>query len=206
MSKVAIVGDPSGTGTFTISAPNGNTDRTLVLPDEAGTVLTTAGVPASAMPAGSVLQVVQGIKTDTASFNNGSWQNTFLSVSITPSSSSNKILVMFSGQFSSAANSYQIYTRIVRNGTAIGVGDLVGSRPQATSVSTRINDANSFQSSYGFFLDAPASTSSLTYHLEIRAQSNAGTIYINRTSSGDSNNNDSTPRAASTITVMEVAG
>jgi hypothetical protein len=41
MSKVAIVGDPSGTGTFTISAPNGNTDRTLVLPDEAGTVLTT---------------------------------------------------------------------------------------------------------------------------------------------------------------------
>ena len=52
MSKVAIVGDPSGTGTFTISAPNGNTDRTLVLPDEAGTVLTSAsdvaqkGVPA----------------------------------------------------------------------------------------------------------------------------------------------------------------
>ena len=27
MSKVSIVGDPSGTGTFTISAPNGNTDR-----------------------------------------------------------------------------------------------------------------------------------------------------------------------------------
>ena len=53
MSKVAIVGDASGTGTFTISAPNGNTDRTLVLPDEAGTVLTSAspvvypkGVPA----------------------------------------------------------------------------------------------------------------------------------------------------------------
>ena len=44
MSKVAIVGDPSGTGTFTISAPNGNTDRTLVLPDEAGTVL-TSGTP-----------------------------------------------------------------------------------------------------------------------------------------------------------------
>ena len=59
MSKVAIAGDPSGTGTFTISAPNGNTDRTLVLPDEAGTVLTTAGVPASAMPAGSVIQFNQ---------------------------------------------------------------------------------------------------------------------------------------------------
>ena len=42
MSKVVIAGDASGTGTFTISAPNGNTDRTLVLPDETGTVLTSA--------------------------------------------------------------------------------------------------------------------------------------------------------------------
>ena len=43
MSKVVIAGDASGTGTFTISAPNGNTDRTLVLPDEDGTVLTSGG-------------------------------------------------------------------------------------------------------------------------------------------------------------------
>ena len=57
MSKVVIAGDASGTGTFTISAPNGNTDRTLVLPDEAGTVLTSAsnlagvaGVPNNATP------------------------------------------------------------------------------------------------------------------------------------------------------------
>ena len=53
MSKVVIAGDASGTGTFTISAPNGNTDRTLVLPDEAGTIITSGsptvlpkGVPA----------------------------------------------------------------------------------------------------------------------------------------------------------------
>lgn len=43
MSKVAIQGNASGTGTFTIAAPNSNTDRTLTLPDEAGTVLTSAG-------------------------------------------------------------------------------------------------------------------------------------------------------------------
>ena len=40
MSKVTIAGDINGTGVFTIAAPNGNTNRTLVLPDEAGTVLT----------------------------------------------------------------------------------------------------------------------------------------------------------------------
>ena len=42
MSKVKIEGNASGTGTFTIAAPNSNTDRTLTLPDEAGTVLTSA--------------------------------------------------------------------------------------------------------------------------------------------------------------------
>jgi len=48
MSKVAIQGNASGTGTFTIAAPNSNTDRTLTLPDEAGTVLTSASdIPSS---------------------------------------------------------------------------------------------------------------------------------------------------------------
>jgi len=38
MSRVVIQGDASGTGDFTIAAPNSNTDRTLTLPDAAGTV------------------------------------------------------------------------------------------------------------------------------------------------------------------------
>ena len=43
MSKVAITGNASGTGVFTVASPNSNTDRTLTLPDESGTVLTTTG-------------------------------------------------------------------------------------------------------------------------------------------------------------------
>lgn len=53
MSNVKIQGNVSGTGSLTIAAPNTNTDRTLTLPDESGTVLTSAspvvaqkGVPA----------------------------------------------------------------------------------------------------------------------------------------------------------------
>ena len=53
MSKIALSGSPTGTGVFTIESPSSNTSRTLVLPDEAGTVLTSAspvvlpkGVPA----------------------------------------------------------------------------------------------------------------------------------------------------------------
>jgi len=54
MSKVAIAGDPLGTGTFTIQSPNSNTDRTLVLPDEAGTVMTSATQLAAANLTGNV--------------------------------------------------------------------------------------------------------------------------------------------------------
>lgn len=38
MSKIALSGNASGTGTLTISAPNTSTDRTLTLPDATGTV------------------------------------------------------------------------------------------------------------------------------------------------------------------------
>jgi hypothetical protein len=46
MSKVAISGNASGTGVFTIASPNSNTDRTLNLPDASGTVVVTGTTPA----------------------------------------------------------------------------------------------------------------------------------------------------------------
>jgi hypothetical protein len=79
MSKVAIKGAATGTGVFTLESPATNTDRTLVLPDEAGTVLTTAGVPASAMPAGySDLRCVANTNAATtmttlATYYKGAW-------------------------------------------------------------------------------------------------------------------------------------
>lgn len=47
MSKISLTPNASGTGTFTIASPNGNTDRNINLPDSNGTILTTAtpGVP-----------------------------------------------------------------------------------------------------------------------------------------------------------------
>ena len=39
MSKITLSGNPSGSGNFTIAAPNGNTDRTLTLPDATGTLI-----------------------------------------------------------------------------------------------------------------------------------------------------------------------
>ena len=49
MTKIAISPNVSGTGTFTIAAPNSNTDRTLTLPDAGGEIITTSGL-ADAIP------------------------------------------------------------------------------------------------------------------------------------------------------------
>ena len=45
MSKIAIEGNASGTGTLTIAAPNTNTNRTLNLPDAAGTFVVSGTTP-----------------------------------------------------------------------------------------------------------------------------------------------------------------
>jgi hypothetical protein len=68
MSRVVIQGDASGTGNFTIAAPNSNTDRTLTLPDEAGTVLTTAtaGVPVNGPAFRAYRGTDQSISNNTA--------------------------------------------------------------------------------------------------------------------------------------------
>jgi hypothetical protein len=163
----------------------------------------------AAMPAGSVLQVVSTAKTDTASISHakGVWTDIpTLSVSITPTSSSSKILVM--GQIMVNTNGYPGYSgaRILRGATPIGVGDTAGSR---ASVSTSfLIDAGgaAAMATYPFiFLDSPSTTSSTTYKIQVQQYTSSGTAttYINRTS-GDSDD-VAYVRGISTITLMEIA-
>jgi hypothetical protein len=53
LSKVAIEGNASGTGTLTIAAPNTNTNRTLNLPDASGTMVITGGAQTIEFAAGT---------------------------------------------------------------------------------------------------------------------------------------------------------
>jgi hypothetical protein len=68
MSKVALSGNASGTGTFTIASPNGNTDRVLTLPDATGTILTTAtaGVPVNGPAFNAFTAVTKAVATNVA--------------------------------------------------------------------------------------------------------------------------------------------
>jgi hypothetical protein len=62
MSKIALSPNAAGTGTFTIAAPNSNTNRTLTLPDLAGTVLTDV----SSLPAANLTGDVAAARITTA--------------------------------------------------------------------------------------------------------------------------------------------
>jgi len=207
MSKVTIQGDASGTGIFTITSPNSNTDRTLVLPDEAGTVLTTAGVPASAMPAGSVLQVVSVTKTDTFTTTSTSYTTiTGMTVTVTPSSVSNKVLVSFNlnAGVAGAAGAIRIY----RNETAIAIGNAI-SEPADNRMTVNVynggDDSNSTPNFCMSVLDTPNTTSATTYTLRAGCVQGGGIIVVNDQTSQVRNQNYSAT-TASTITAMEIAG
>ena len=159
-------------------------------------IVPRGGLPAGA--SGGIIQVVQAVKTDTASHDTTTWTDiSGLSVTITPQSASNKVLVSFSGTGSTVNMGF---VRIMRGSTVLAVGDSSGSRVPCTCQFHRSGDSN-YAESFGFtYLDSPSTTSSTTYKLQWRDEN--GTIYLNRTA--DDQNSSAGPRAASVITVMEV--
>ena len=158
-------------------------------------------------PSGKVLQVVQTIKTDTFSSSSTSLVDiTGLSVSITPTSASSKVFVMYSveiGQYSGDAN---VTLQLLRSGTAIYRGDQVGSSRKRGSTQTGPSGVeNSVQSLTGMFLDSPSTTSATTYKIQGMVNNNA-TYQVNIDYGGPSNDNGNRTVSVSQITVMEIAG
>jgi hypothetical protein len=167
------------------------------------TIANTAGVTNQ-----RVLQVVSATKSDTQSTSLQAWVDvTGLSVSITPTNTSSKILVIVAVQ-GSGSNRYSAI-RVARNGSAVGVGDTAGSRTSVLSgfgldPDSGTNYIHVLYNAGGSFLDSPASTASQTYKVQFGAANSAVTTYINRTKNDDDGNY--ALRGISTITVMEIAG
>ena len=160
MSLVKVSGNAGGTGTLTIAAPNTNSDYTLTLPQNTGTLLSTKS-------AGTVLQVLQSVKSNVFSTSTtGSWVDvTDVAVTITPSSTSNKIFVSFNVVFAPADTGG---FRIVRDSTPIGVGDSLGSNTyQATSGGIAVINGDKSAPTSGMYLDSPATTSATTYKVQV---------------------------------------
>jgi hypothetical protein len=174
-----------------------------------GQVLTSTGAgspPAfeAAAAGGKLLQVVSTTKTDTFTSSSTSWTDiTGLSATITPSSTSSKILISVttSGSVNAGGN---IFFALARGGSQIALGDTSGSRTRCTThwwvydsvyyqhLSTSVTATN---------LDSPATTSAVTYSMQLIAQSGV-TGYVNR--SANDSNSVTKGRGSSTITVMEI--
>ena len=152
---------------------------------------------------GKVLQVLQVFKDDVFSTTSTSYVDiTGMSVSITPSSASNKILVfVFLGNLVSDGSTP--FVKLFRGATEIGSGSGANGILGQTYSGGASEGEHYFGNvpSLGCVLDSPATTSSTTYKIQIKNYS-AGTSYINR------NISDVTAysgRTASSITVMEIA-
>ena len=156
---------------------------------------------------GSIGQIVQTVKTDTFSTASTTFTAlTGLSVAITPTATSSKILIKTSISFGGDANTYG-FGKLLRASTDILVGDAgSGSQIRATfPMMTADGDAAAevfkvFNSGTEF-LDSPSSTSELTYSIHVSTFTSKN-LFINR----PSNNTDAgyIGRFASTITAMEV--
>ena len=148
---------------------------------------------------GKVLQVLQVTKTDTFTTSSGTFVDiTGLSVAITPSSSSNKILVTACVNLGNSGDKVDVI--LVRDSTPIAVGDAASNRLRLTFGGTRgVADNHSESVTY---LDEPATASEVTYKLQM-LKSAGGTPYLNRTFTDT--DTDAFGRYISTITVMEVA-
>ena len=156
---------------------------------------------------GKVLQVVSTNKIDTFSSSSTSYTDvTGLSVSITPSSASNKILVLVNFNASVTATDYWYAYQILRGATAIHIGDTASSRTVAsvgTALLTASGSSNVIDNFSINYLDSPSTTSATTYKLQGKVQSGQSFV-INRS---DSDTDASYGlRTASSITVMEIAG
>jgi hypothetical protein len=157
---------------------------------------------------GHVIQVVQAVKTDVQSFTSVTYTDvTGLSASITPSSTSNKILVLMHMHHGSDTGIGGF--RLVRGATPIHVGDASGSCTQATGgLGYGVSADNNSAYYAGLvsavqYLDSPSTTSSTTYKVQIM-DANGGNTYVNR--AGYDSNNSASMRGTSSITLMEIAG
>ena len=153
---------------------------------------------------GKVLQVVStNITAITASTTTQSFLDiSGFSVAITPSSASNKVLVLATFNVGSTSTSGNNYIRLVRDSTAINIGDANGSNARASWYQRGVNTNTMYAGSINF-LDSPATTSSTTYKLQWYR--NDGTFYLNRPGAFAGASESEGATATSTITVMEIA-
>ena len=163
----------------------------ITLNGTTGITFPVAAATGSALQAssGRVLQVVSTTKSDVFTTTSASYVDvTGLSASITPSSSSSKVLIIANLSYSASSGRDAAF-QILRGSTVIPTG-VTGSVLNGAYTLSMFSVAQSY-------LDSPATTSATTYKIQVYVS--ADTIYVNRRAL------DTTFTGQSTITLMEIA-
>ena len=200
-TAIVVSGDTTGNlelktqaGANTITVPNSTGNMVL---DSATQTLTNKSIAATQLtgtiavarlPAGSVLQVVSATINSENSTSSTSFVSTGLSVSITPTSSNSKVLVLVNGCSFGVSGTAEGYWTVDRAGTNIGNGNGGFGRTWNAGVANF-----TFTPAAISYLDSPATTSSITYTVQFRQTNAAQFVYI---SGGN---------GRSSITLMEIA-
>ena len=145
-----------------LTTPNLGTPSALVLTN-------ATALPKSALPTGSVLQVVSSTYSGQVTASAGTWTNSGVATTITPTSATSKILVLATivqyAQASTGGNNFGSSQRLKRNTTVIwepsGIANYWYNSSVSSGSSGEITHINNMH-----FLDSPATTSATTYYVE----------------------------------------
>ena len=178
--------------TLEVNTINPQSGSTITLGSSGNTVALGSGVTASGFGGGKINQVVQTFKNDNFSTTSSTFIDVNdMSVSITPSATSSKILVgLFSYGTLSVGNNQIFSIRLLRDSTVIA-NNFVNDNFHTTYSASNI-DASPI---YTNFLDSPSTTSSVTYKMQVKTSGD--TLHINRLGGAGA-------YSVSTFTLMEV--
>ena len=162
--------------------------------------------PSTVAIPGHVIQVVNGELTSRQGNSTTSFASVGLSASLTPSSASNKILVVVSVNSISANNGTGVVMRLKRGSSTYPISNTSGGTVDTDDGffcgGGQIYTGQNRQRASGTisYLDSPNTTSQVTYDIEMRCTDASSTSYINGLDISAGNG------SVSTITLMEIAG
>jgi hypothetical protein len=190
-SKIKVDQIQTGDGTGTIALQN-----------------QLSGMTSASMPTGSVVQTLQAVFTATYASASQSWVDTGISLSITPSSSSSKILITVQFTAGGGNNSNPSF-RLSGGNSGVYIGDAAGNRNRVSVSLGNDFGGGTLGIQFGIpssivYLDSPATASAITYKLQARTDAN-GSWYINRDAE-DPDTSGEGWRGASSITIQEIKG
>ena len=142
-------------------------------------------IPRDGLPSGSaggIIQTKMGVTTSQTTTTSGNWDATALSVTITPTRSDSKILIMCSGGMNGPAGGADGETIGYKIYKSVGGGSYAETESSAWGQSVYYGPGNEYNNLSINYLDSPSTTSAVTYKLYQKRISGSGTASVNRNS------------------------